>query len=391
MQTIAILGSTGSIGTQTLDILDRFPDRLRVAALAGRRVDLLRAQAARYRPSVVCLADPMATQDDCAGFPDGCTVLRGADAMEQIAADPGIDRVVVATVGGAGLRATLAAAEAGQTILLANKEVLVSAGALVTSVVQHKGARLFPIDSEHSALWQCLAGEEPDTVASLILTASGGALRQRPLSDLPAVTPEEALRHPTWQMGRKVTIDSATLMNKGMEVIEARWLFGIEYDRISVVLHAQSIVHSLVAFRDGSIKAQLGLTDMRLPIQYALSYPARWERPEAFCDVAALGRLDFGPPDLSRYPCLTLALQAARQGGAAPAVLAGADDAAVDLFLAGRIRLTDIASLLKEALSAYTESTIDNLEAVLAAEHAGRAAVLAAAQHIIPPPWGQRG
>ena len=378
---VAILGSTGSIGRQTLEIVDRHPQRLRVHALAGRQVELLRQQAARYRPRVVCVATPAAgaAHDITEGFPPDVEVLVGPEHLVSLAADRSVDRVVVATVGAAGLAATLAAADAGRTILLANKEVLVAAGEVVTARVRAGGARLYPIDSEHSALWQCLAGERPQDVAKLILTASGGALRHRPAAELAKVTPQEALAHPTWQMGRKVTVDSATLMNKGMEVIEARWLFDIGYQRIEVVLHPQSIVHSLVEFCDGSLKAQLGMPDMRLPIQLALSYPGRWPAPALHRSVADLPDLSFGQPDLSRYPCLDLALQAGRLGGTYPATLAGADEQAVELFLAGAVPFTAIAELVQGALDAHTDTGASTLEAIEEADALARRRVMSLA------------
>jgi 1-deoxy-D-xylulose-5-phosphate reductoisomerase len=375
--SIAVLGSTGSIGRQTLQIVERFPERLRVRSLAGRRVDVLREQAARFGAAVVCVAADAGVSGPAVaeGFPAGCRVVVGAERLPDLAADPEAERVVVATVGEAGLDATLAAARAGKTILLANKEVLVAAGAVVMAAVKDHGARLYPVDSEHSALWQCLAGERPEDVERLILTASGGALRHRPIEDLARVTPTEALAHPTWTMGRKVTIDSATLMNKGMEVIEARWLFNVGYDRIEVVLHGQSIIHSLVAFRDGSLKAQVGLPDMRLPIQLALSYPERWTSPELGCNVGELPSLTFGRPDLARYPCLALALEAGRRGGTYPAALAGADEEAVELFLGGAIGFAAIPVLVEEALSAHVDeqpAETPSLEAIRAAGEGAR-------------------
>lgn len=365
MKRIVILGSTGSIGTQTLQIVERFPERLRVVGIAARRAAALAEQARRFAvPYVVVAGEPPAPDD----FPSGTTLRAGAGAMDELAAREDADLVVVGTVGRAGLLATLAALRAGKRVLLANKEVLVMAGALARALMARHGGTLVPIDSEHSALWQCLVGEDVGTVQALILTASGGALRNRPVASLAAVTPEEALRHPTWTMGRKVTIDSATLMNKGMEVIEARWLFDVPYERIRVVTHPTSVVHSLVQFVDGSIKAQLGITDMRLPIQYALSYPERWEHAALQVDITAVGPLIFAEPDWARYPCLRLAIDAGRRGDTYPAVLCGADEEAVDLFMAGAIPFTAIPRLLAAVLEEHSAVAAPDLEAILAAD-----------------------
>ena len=377
---VTILGSTGSIGRQTLEIVDRHPQRLRVHALAGRQVELLRQQAARYRPRVVCVATPAgASHDITEGFPPDVHVLVGPEHMASLAADRAADRLVVATVGAAGLAATLAAADAGQDDSAGQQGGAGRRWGASHRRVRAGRARLYPIDSEHSALWQCLIGERPEDVAKLILTASGGALRHRPATELAGVTPQEALAHPTWQMGRKVTVDSATLMNKGMEVIEARWLFDIGYERIEVVLHPQSIVHSLVEFCDGSLKAQLGLPDMRLPIQLALSYPGRWPAPALHQSVANLPDLTFGQPDLSRYPCLDLALRAGRLGGTYPAALAGADEQAVELFLAGAVPFTAIAELVQGALDAHADTGAPTLEAIEEADVLARRRVMSLA------------
>jgi 1-deoxy-D-xylulose-5-phosphate reductoisomerase len=357
---VAVLGSTGSIGTQTLDVIRALGERFRVVALAaGRNTDLLYRQVAEFRPSLVCA--------DTALDPGR---LAGAHVvpMEAMAAHPDVDVVLVGTPGAAGLAPTLAALRAGKAVALANKEVLVMAGAVLTRAAAEGGGELRPVDSEHSAIWQCLWGEERGGIARLILTASGGALRDRPLESLDTVTPEEALRHPTWTMGRKVTVDSATLFNKGLETIEARWLFDVPVDRIEVVMHRESIVHSLVEFRDGSVKAQLGLPNMRLPIQCALTYPERLPCPVPRLDLAALGSLQFAPPDFARYPCLALAMEAGRRGGTYPAVLAAADEVAVEEFLAGRIRFTDIPRLIERVLAAHSPGPEDDLDAVLEAD-----------------------
>jgi 1-deoxy-D-xylulose-5-phosphate reductoisomerase len=365
MKRIVILGSTGSIGEQTLAVVRRFPDRLTVLGLAARRQDSLLRQAREFAPALVVIGDDRPRSVD---FPPGTDVRHGAEALVELAAHPAADLVVVSTVGRTGLLATLAALRAGKRVCLANKEVLVMAGALVTATAATYGGTLVPIDSEHSALWQCLVGEPAGSVQALLLTASGGALRHVPADELPSVTPSLALSHPTWKMGAKVTIDSASLMNKGLEVIEAHWLFGVPYGQIRVVMHPTSVVHSLVQFVDGSFKAHLGLTDMRLAIQYALSHPERWAHPEMHVDLLKLGDLRFGEPDWGRYPCLTLALQAGRQAGTYPAVLCGADEVAVDLFLAGAIRFTDIPVLVEEALNQHNGASGPDLEQILAAD-----------------------
>jgi 1-deoxy-D-xylulose-5-phosphate reductoisomerase len=369
MKRIVVLGSTGSIGTQTLQIVERYPDKLCVVGIAARRPSALAEQARRFAvPRVV-----VGAEQGSADFPAGTMVRTGAEAMEELAALEDADLIVVGTVGRAGLLATLAALRAGKRVLLANKEVLVMAGALARASIAQYGGALVPIDSEHSALWQCLVGEDVAGVQTLIVTASGGALRDRPVESLGDVTPAEALRHPTWRMGQKVTIDSATLMNKGMEVIEARWLFDVPYERIRVVIHPTSVVHSLVQFVDGSIKAQLGITDMRLPIQYALSFPERWEHADLQLDITKAGSLHFAEPDWDRYPCLGLAIEAGRRGGTYPAALCGADEEAVDLFLDGAIPFTAIPALVSSVLERHSSVPDPDLAAILAADEWARA------------------
>ncbi len=371
---VAVLGSTGSIGTQTLDVMRALGRRLRVVALAaGRNTDLLYRQVAEFRPSLV-YADTALDPDRLAG----ARVV----PMEEMASHPDVDVAVIGTTGAAGLAPTLAALRAGKAVALANKEVLVMAGAVLTRAAAEGGGEIRPVDSEHSAIWQCLWGEDRGGIARLILTASGGALRDRPLETLDAVTPEEALRHPTWTMGRKVTVDSATLFNKGLETIEARWLFNVPMERIEVVMHRESIVHSLVEFRDGSVKAQLGLPNMRLPIQCALTYPERLPCAVPRLDLAALGSLQFAPPDFARYPCLSLAMEAGRRGGTYPAVLAAADEVAVEEFLAGRIRFTDIPRLIERVLAAHVPGPEDELTAVLEADAWARRQAREALTHV---------
>ena len=350
--TLVLIGSTGSIGTQTLDVVRAMPERYRVLGLAaGRNLDALEAQAREFRPRYLWAA---------ANGTDGGRLRAIADdvgasvaPMEAMAADPEGDVLVVGTAGRAGLEPTLAALERGADVALANKEVVVMAGALVRAAADAGGGQLRPIDSEHSAIWQCLWGEEEHEIRRIILTASGGALRDLAPGQLAEVTPEQALRHPTWKMGAKITIDSATLMNKGMETIEARWLFDVPYERVEVIQHAESIVHSLVEFADGSVKAQLGYPDMRLPIQLALSWPLRLRPTTAPLDLAAVGSLNFSAPDLGRYPCLRLAMRAGLAGGAHPAVLAAADEVAVGAFLGREIRFDQIPALVEYALDAH--------------------------------------
>lgn len=365
---LVILGSTGSIGRQTLDVVRSLRDRFQVVGLsAGRNATLLEEQAREFRPRMVwCEREEARTSLAAAGA--------SWVSLEEQAAHSDADLVVVGTVGRAGLLPTLAALRAGKAVVLANKEVLVMAGALVTQAAAQGGGELLPVDSEHSAIWQCLWGEESAAVRRIILTASGGPFRDYSSEDLSRVTPEDALNHPTWQMGRKITVDSATLMNKGFEAIEARWLFDLPLERIDVVLHRESIVHSLVEFVDGSVKAQLGEPDMKLPIRIALCYPERVadERAAPF-DLVRIGELHFEAPDRRRFPALGLALKAGRMGGTYPAVLAAADEAAVAHFLAGHLRFNEIAILLDEALSAHSSAADTDLEAVLEADVWGRA------------------
>jgi 1-deoxy-D-xylulose-5-phosphate reductoisomerase len=363
---VAVLGSTGSIGRQTLDVIRHHPQRFRVVGLAGgNNTTLLEDQCREFKPAVVCCTD--ASQHMTIKAASGAKTKWAS--LEEMAAHADADVVMVATSGAAGLGPTLAALRAGKAVALANKEVLVMAGHIVTREAERGHGELRPVDSEHSAIWQCLWGEDPATVERIVLTASGGAFRDRPVSDLASVTPREALRHPTWDMGRKVTIDSATLMNKGFEAIEARWLFGIPMDRLEVVMHRESIVHSLVEFADGSVKAQLGEPDMRLPIQIALSYPERLEASGIpRLNIARTKALHFEPPDLGRYPCLRLALESGAKGGTWPVVLAAADEVAVEQFALGAIGFTDIAKVVDAALSAHTGTVDPELEAVLEAD-----------------------
>ncbi len=372
MIRLAILGSTGSVGQQALDVVRSLPGHFRVVALAaGSRAGLLREQVAEFQP-LVAWAHP-GFEADLLAHELGSGRWQ---PLEEMAARPDVDVVLVATSGIAGLAPTLAALEAGKPVALANKEVLAVGGPVVRAALEanrRRGAELRPVDSEHSAIWQCLWGERPQSVATLTLTASGGAFRDFDTEALDRVTAEQALAHPTWRMGPKVTVDSATLFNKGLEAIEARWLFDLPIDRIEVVQHRESVVHSLVTFVDGSVKAQLGEPDMRLPIQCALTYPERApSAPAPPLDLAKRGSLSFGPVDHVRFPALGIALEAARRGDTAVAALSGADDAAVEHFLAGRCRFTDIARALRRTLEAHEPTDHPTLADLLAAERWGR-------------------
>jgi 1-deoxy-D-xylulose-5-phosphate reductoisomerase len=370
MKRLAILGSTGSVGVQALDVISHFPDRFEVVGLAaGRNVARLAEQAARFRPRFVAVADETRAAELRRIVPVGTEVLTGDAGVVALAAHPRVDFVLAAISGGAGLRSTAAAIEAGKTIGLANKESLVLAGELLMSRAK---APILPVDSEHSAIHQSLVGHNRGEVRRLMLTASGGPLRQVPASELPDVTPARALKHPNWSMGDKITIDSATLMNKGLEVIEARWLFGVEPRRIDIVVHPESIVHSMVEYIDGSMVAQLGVSDMRGPISYALGHPGRLPLDLAPLDLARLGKLTFEAPDPIRFPAFTLAYRALELGGTAPAVLSGADEGAVAAFLAGRCRFTDIADLCADALEAHAVEPLRSVEQAIEASDWGR-------------------
>jgi 1-deoxy-D-xylulose-5-phosphate reductoisomerase len=367
MKRVAILGSTGSIGCSALAVIDAHPERLSIAALAaGRNAEGLAQQVRRYKPAIVGIAD-----EGLVGAIDarpGMRVLGGPQALIEIATHPDVDVVLCASSGTAALEAVLAAIEAGKTIALANKEVLVMAGGLVTAAARRHNAAILPVDSEHNAIHQCLHGRSPEEITRLVLTASGGAFRDWPAASLEGARPADALRHPTWQMGRKITIDSATLMNKGLEVIEAHWLFDVGPAKIDVVIHPQSVVHSLVELRDGSVIAQLGVTDMRLPIQYALSYPERWGGGLPALDLTTCGPLEFSEPDRDRFPCLDLAYAALVAGGSAPVVLNAANEIAVEAYLDGAIRFTAIPRLIERALEAHAPCGVGSLDEVRAAD-----------------------
>jgi 1-deoxy-D-xylulose-5-phosphate reductoisomerase len=375
-----LLGATGSIGANTLDVVSRHPERYRVEALtahtsAERLLELCRQHRARRAVLAGCAEDAALR----ARFAEaGCELLFGPGALEQVAADPACDAVMAAIVGAAGLAATLAAARAGKRLLLANKEALVMSGPLFMRAAREAQAELLPIDSEHNAVFQCLPQDDGRAalrgVRRVMLTASGGPFRATPLERLARVTPQEACAHPNWVMGRKISVDSATMMNKGLEVIEAHWLFGLDAERIEVVIHAQSIVHSLVEYVDGSVLAQLSNPDMRVPIAHALGFPDRMESGARRLDLGAVGSLSFERPDHERFPCLPLAYRALRAGGTAPALLNAANEVAVEAFLAGRVRFTAIAEIIDETLQRVPGGPAQDLQAVIDADARARSA-----------------
>jgi len=371
---LVVLGSTGSIGQAALDVVRGLRGAVDVVGLSARRsVAQLVDQVREFRPAAVAVAtreDALAVRAGAPGWAG--ETLVGPDAASALAAGPEADVVLVAVVGIAGLRPTLAALEAGRDVALATKEVLVAAGALVMATAARAGRRVLPVDSEPSAILQCLAGRERTEVARLWLTASGGPFLRTSREAMAHVTPAQALRHPTWQMGAKVTIDSATLMNKGFEVIEAHWLFDVPPERIEVVVHPQSLVHSCVELVDGAVLAQLGARDMRLPIQYAVTYPARVPSLAAPLDLRALGALTFEPPDRDRFPCLGYAREALARGGTATAAIGAADEVAVELFLAGRIGFLEIAEVVRRVLDRHGDGPADSLDDVLDADRRAR-------------------
>ena len=378
---LTVLGATGSIGLSTLDVVSRHPDRWQVHALSAHTdVEGMLELCRRHRPQHAVMADEAAAQrleERLRAEGLETEVGAGVKALEAIAADPAVDIVMAAIVGAAGLLPTLAAARAGKRVLLANKEALVMAGGLFMRTVAEHQAELLPIDSEHNAIFQCMPpdfeqGLERAGVERILLTASGGPFRQRDPDTLASVTPDEACAHPNWDMGRKISVDSATMMNKGLEVIEACWLFHTDADHIEVVIHPQSVIHSLVAYVDGSVLAQLGNPDMRTPIAHALAWPGRVRSGVAPLDLFEVGRLDFERPDMARFPCLRLAFEAARAGGAASTVLNAANEVAVAAFLDGRIRFTDIPRLIEDGLEHVPAVAVDDLEQILAIDREAR-------------------
>ena len=376
-QQITVLGATGSIGLSTLDVIARHPRRYQVFALSAfSRLTELEALCMIYRPLFAVVADAQAARDlqgrlQASGL--ATRVLFGEAGLCEVAAHSEVDAVMAAIVGAAGLKPTLAAVEAGKKVLLANKEALVMSGALFMQAVRQSGAVLLPIDSEHNAIFQCLPGNYGQGltqvgVRRILLTASGGPFRETPIEQLAEVTPEQACAHPNWSMGRKISVDSASMMNKGLELIEACWLFDAEPSRVEVVIHPQSVIHSLVDYVDGSVLAQLGNPDMRTPISHALAWPERIDSGVAPLDLFAIARLDFQAPDEQRFPCLRLSRQAAEAGGTAPAMLNAANEVAVAAFLERRIRFPDIARIIDNVLNAQTVEAVENLDTVLAAD-----------------------
>ncbi len=374
MKNLAILGSTGSIGTSTLDIVAAHPDRYRVVALtAGNNIERLAQQIERFRPQIVAVISETQARDLRERFPgQKLEIFSSVTGLIDCACHPDVHMVVSAIVGAAGLVPTLAAIEAGKDIALANKETLVTAGPLVMRKVAERGVQLFPVDSEHSAIFQSLEGHRKRDVRRLILTASGGPFREKSLAQMSHVTPADALKHPNWSMGRKISIDSATMMNKGLEVIEACWLFDLPSSRIAVHIHPQSIVHSMVEYIDGSLIAQLGLPDMRTPIAYALSYPERIALDAPSLDLCSVGRLTFEEPDGHKFPCLGLAYQALEAGGTVPAVLNAANEVAVEAFLTGQISFVNIAQVIQAALDEHEANHLEQVDDVLRADLWGR-------------------
>ncbi|GMU46665.1 MAG: 1-deoxy-D-xylulose 5-phosphate reductoisomerase [Porticoccaceae bacterium] len=381
MRGVAILGSTGSIGASALAVIARHPERFRVFALSGqRRLDVLIEQSWQFRPSAVVVPDVAAAQQIAARLPAATRVLVGVPGLEEIAADSRADTVVAAIVGAAGLLPSLAAARAGKRLLLANKEALVMAGRLFMAAVAAGGATLLPLDSEHNAIFQCLpAGpREAAGVRRLILSGSGGPFRTLAPEQFATITPEQACAHPTWRMGRKISVDSATMMNKGLELIEACWLFGVGEELIDIVIHPQSIVHSLVEYADGSVLAQLGNPDMRAPIAHALAWPERIDSGVARLNLAAIARLEFAAPDPQRFPALRLARAAAAAGGDVPAALNAANEEAVAAFLAGALPFTAIPAVVEDVLEGWSAAEPDSIAAVQASDERARALAAAA-------------
>jgi 1-deoxy-D-xylulose-5-phosphate reductoisomerase len=381
---VAILGSTGSIGVSTLDVLQRHADRFRVVALTAHQdVEALFQQCLIHEPDYAVMADPdsatrLRDRLQSAGRP--IEVLAGVAGLERVAALPDVGYVMAAIVGAAGLLPTLAAAKAGKRVLLANKEALVMAGSLFMTAVREQGVELLPIDSEHNAIFQCLPptfaaeGLDAGGVRRILLTGSGGPFRVTPLDQLPDVTPEQACAHPNWSMGRKISVDSATMMNKGLEVIEAHWLFGASRERIEVVVHPQSVIHSMVEYQDGSVLAQLGNPDMRTPIAHALAWPRRLTSGVAFLDFTQVAKLEFQAPDFARFPCLKLAFAALEAGQTAPAILNAANEIAVQAFLDRKIRFTDIAAVVQYTLEQVNRRAVTSLAVILDADAQARAA-----------------
>jgi 1-deoxy-D-xylulose-5-phosphate reductoisomerase len=386
MKGICILGATGSIGVSTLDVVARHPDLYKVVALtANVNIDTLYEQCLTHHPEYVVVVSVQKAQEfrqKIAASPlAAIKVLAGVEALQQVATLENVDAVMAAIVGAAGLLPTLAAAKAGKTILLANKEALVMSGQIFLQAVSDSGAQLLPIDSEHNAIFQCMpagytTGQIAKQVRRILLTASGGPFRSTPIADLASVTPEQAVAHPKWDMGRKISVDSATMMNKGLELIEACLLFNVAPDDVQVVIHPQSIIHSMVDYVDGSVLAQMGNPDMRTPIAYALAWPERFESGVAPLDIFAVGHMDFQPADLQRFPCLRLAYQAIKAGGIMPTVLNAANEIAVQAFLDEQVRFIDIATIIERSMAQFSADVADSLELILRADEQARTVAL---------------
>jgi 1-deoxy-D-xylulose-5-phosphate reductoisomerase len=380
MKRLTVLGVTGSVGRRTLDLVKHFPDDFRVEGMAARgsNPELVVELCRRHRPRALALSDPTAVDVVARALPaPRPELMSGPAGLVTLAEQVDADVVLSAIVGGAGLLPTMAAIQSGKSIALANKETLVMAGSLMTAAARERGVSLLPVDSEHSAVFQCLAGHNHAEVGRILLTASGGPFRTMGAEALARVTVAEALNHPTWRMGAKITVDSATLMNKGLEVIEARWLFDLRPEQVQVVVHPQSIVHSMVEYVDGSVIAQLGVADMGIPILYALTYPRRLPCPADRLDLTRVGPLSFEPPDVERFPCLALARQALLEGGCAPVILNAANEVAVAAFLEGRIRFTQIPELIAEALGHMPGQTLDDIDTCVEVDARTRATVRA--------------
>lgn len=386
MKTISIIGSTGSIGTQTLDIVNQYHNKFQIVGLAaGRNIELLSQQVRDFRPKVVAIGDTQKLpelKEAIANVDPQPIILGGETGVIEVSRYSEAECLVTGILGCAGLLPTIAAIEAGKDIALANKETLIAGGPIVLPLVQKHGVKLLPADSEHSAIFQCLQGVPSGGLRRLMLTASGGAFRDWPVEKLSKVTVKDALKHPNWSMGRKITIDSATLMNKGLEVIEAHWLFGVDYDNIEIVIHPQSIIHSLIELQDTSVLAQLGRPDMRLPLLYALSWPERIYTPWQQLDLLKVGQLTFNPPDHQKYPCMQLAYAAGRTGGCMPAVLNAANEQAVAMFLEEKIQFLDIPRLIERACDRYLarNSSRPTLDDIIAADNWARHEVATASE-----------
>ncbi|WP_031514411.1 1-deoxy-D-xylulose-5-phosphate reductoisomerase [Desulfofalx alkaliphila] len=377
MKKVSIIGSTGSIGCQALDVAYNNPDKIKIVGLsAGKNIELLIKQVKEFQPKVVSVSsvEHAGLLQKEFGASKGIDIYHGSEGLLAVAGCEDADIVLTAVTGTVGLAPTLKAIESGKDLALANKETLVAAGPLVMAEAGARGVKIYPVDSEHSAIWQCLNGEDTKALSRLILTASGGPFRNLPQKEMDAITPEQALKHPNWNMGSKITIDSATLMNKGLEVIEARWLFDVDFDKVDVLVHPQSIVHSMVEFIDGSVMAHLGIPDMRIPIQYALSNPHRWPNNLPKLDLMQVAHLTFERPDLDRFPCLKLAYQAGRIGGTMPAVLNAANEVAVERFLRKEIAFTDIPKTVSRVMEKHQRVASPTLEDILQADRWAREA-----------------